>query len=124
MWLKTVHVTCAVASFSGFFLRGLWMMQDSSWLKQRWMKIAPHIVDTTLLGSAILLAIRIRQYPFVDGWLTAKLIGLLAYIGLGLVALRLGRTRGMRIGAWVAALTVFLYIVSVALTRSPTLGLA
>ncbi|HEX7249101.1 MAG TPA: SirB2 family protein, partial [Burkholderiales bacterium] len=62
-------------------------------------------------------------YPFVQPWLTAKVLALVAYIVLGSFALRRGRTRGARTGAFVAALCVALYIVSVAITRSPTLGL-
>ena len=49
--------------------------------------------------------------------LTAKLLGLLAYIGLGLVALRLGRTKSIRIGAWLLAQLVLVYVVAVAITR-------
>jgi uncharacterized membrane protein SirB2 len=60
-----------------------------------------------------------RQYPFVAGWLTAKVVALVVYIGLGMVALRRGRSRRARITAWIAAQAVFLYIVAVALARSP-----
>jgi len=55
----------------------------------------------------------------VNGWLTAKVMGLLAYIGLGMVALKPGRPRGVRLLAFVAALAAFAYIVSVALTKNP-----
>ena len=55
----------------------------------------------------------------VHGWLTAKVVGLLFYIGLGTVALKRGRTRRARIAAWLAAQAVFFYIVAVALTRNP-----
>ena len=115
--LKYTHVTCVIISGCGFFLRGIWMLNDSPWLSRRSVKIAPHIVDTMLLASAIGLALILEQYPFVDGWLTAKVLGLLAYIGFGMVALRRGRTRGLRTAAWLAALASFLFIVSVALTR-------
>ena len=63
------------------------------------------------------LAIVLRQYPFVDGWLTAKVVALVVYIVLGTIALKRGRSRGTRIVAWIAAQAVFLYIVGVALTR-------
>jgi uncharacterized membrane protein SirB2 len=49
----------------------------------------------------------------------AKIIGLLVYIGLGLVALRPGRPTAVRAVAWVAALATFGYIVSVAITKNP-----
>ena len=79
----------------------------------------PHVIDTVLLASAIALVVMSRQYPLVNGWLTAKIVGLIFYIGLGMVALRHRKTRHTRIAAWVAAQAVFVYIVAVALTRNP-----
>ncbi len=117
--LKAIHMGAAALSFTGFFVRGLWMRQRSPRLSARWVKTVPHVVDTVLLASAAALALRLHQYPLVNGWLTAKLLGLLAYIGLGMVALRFGRTRGTRTLAWLAAMVVFVYIVAVAVTRNP-----
>ena len=120
--LKMVHVGSVILSFSLFFLRGIWLIQDSENLRQRWVKILPHINDTVLLASAILLAIAIQQNPLEHAWLTAKISGLLVYIGLGMVAMRFGKTRKTRIAAWAAALFVFAYIVLVALIKSQVLG--
>lgn len=117
--LKHIHVTCVVLSVAGFFLRGVWMLTDSPLLNRRWMKVIPHVNDTLLLSAAIGLAIVLRQYPFVHGWVTAKVLGLLAYIGFGMFALRRGRSKAVRTGFWLAALASFGYIVSVALTRDP-----
>ena len=115
--LKHVHVICAVLSISGYLLRGVWMMRESPWLRKKWVKVAPHVIDTVLLGSAVLLTVRIQQYPFVHSWLTAKVLALIAYIALGTVGLKYGRTRKIRIAAWLGAVAIFLYIVLVALTR-------
>ncbi len=117
--LKAVHVSCVEATFVLFFGRGVLMLKDSPLLQSRLLRIAPHVIDTLLLTSAIWMAAASRQYPFVEGWLTAKLIGLVVYVGLGTIALTRGRTRRGRAIAWVLALLVFGYIVSVALTRSP-----
>ncbi len=119
MWLKYLHIACAVLSVSGYFLRGLWMMQDSPRLQARWVRVVPHIIDTLLLVSAIALTVRLQQYPFVHGWLTAKVLALLAYIVLGAIGLKYGRTRKIRVSAWAAALLTFAYLVAVALTRQP-----
>ena len=116
--LKPIHVIAAAVSFTLFFVRGVWMIMDSPRLKQRWVRIVPHVNDTLLLTAAIWMAIVTHQYPGTHAWLTAKVAGLLVYIGLGMVALRHGPTRGIRIAAWIAAQTVFLYIVAVAFTRS------
>ena len=115
--LKHLHVTCVVLSISGFLVRGVWMMRESPWLQKKWVRVAPHVIDTILLVSAILLTLQIRQYPFVQGWLTAKVLALLAYIVIGAIGLRYGRTKKIRVAAWLAAIAIFLYIVLVALTR-------
>ncbi|MGV8893236.1 MAG: SirB2 family protein [Burkholderiaceae bacterium] len=115
--IKHFHVTCAVLSGSLFLLRGFWMLQDSPALQRRWVRIAPHVIDTLLLASALIMVFWSGQYPFVQNWLTAKVIALVVYIGLGTVALKRGRTRTVRIGAFIGALLVFAYIVGVALTR-------
>ncbi len=115
--LKYVHVTCVVLSISGYLVRGVWMMRESPWLGKRWARIVPHVIDTTLLVSAILFAMQIQQYPLVHGWLTAKVLALLAYIVIGAIGLKYGRTKRIRVTAWLVAIATFLYIVLVALTR-------
>ncbi len=117
--IKHLHIACVVLSGLGFLVRGIWMLRASPMLTRRWVRVAPHGVDTLLLASAIALAVQQRQYPWVDAWLTAKVVGLTVYIGLGLVALRFGRGRLLQAAAWIAALMVFAWIVSVAITRSP-----
>ncbi|RPJ45033.1 MAG: regulator SirB [Betaproteobacteria bacterium] len=117
--LKLIHVSCVVTSYALFVVRGVWMMRQSPLLGQRWIRVIPHLVDTMLLASAVAMAVMTRQYPFGVGWLTAKLLALVCYIGLGMIALKRGSTRGARIAAWVSAQAVFFYIVAVAITRNP-----
>lgn len=116
--LKSTHVACVALSYAGFVVRGVWMMQGSPLLARRWVRIAPHVVDTLLLVSAIGLAVLLRLNPMAQPWLAAKIVALVLYIVLGTIALKRGPTRAIRIGAWIAAQLVFLYIVAVALTRS------
>ncbi len=113
-WL---HVVSVYLSLAGFVLRGMWMLIDSPLRLTRPARILPHAIDTLLLVGAIGLAVTLSQYPFVQGWLTAKLFALLAYIGLGVVAFRAGRTRGVRATAFVAALVAFGYLLAVSYTR-------
>ena len=117
--IKFVHIGCVAVSYALFVLHGVWMLRESGLLQRRWMKIVPHAVDTLLLASAVALAVMSHQYPLANGWLTAKVIGLLIYIGLGTIALKRGRTRRTRLAAWLAAQAVFFYIVAVAITREP-----
>jgi len=117
--LKALHVGCVAASYFLFVMRGCWMLRKSPRLQQRWVRTLPHAIDTLLLASAIAMAAMSRQYPFVAGWLTAKVLALLVYIGLGMIALRFGRSPRVRAAAWLAAQCVFFYIVAVAVTRNP-----
>jgi len=117
--IKMVHVASAVLSISGFALRGGLMLARSPLLNVRVSRIAPHIVDTVLLASAIALAWQSGQYPFAQGWLTAKLLALLAYVVLGSYALKRASSLRARAVFFVLALATVLYIVSVAIARSP-----
>lgn len=121
--LKLIHVSSVILSYLLFLTRGVWMIRASAQLRQRWVKIMPHVIDTVLLVSAIMLAILIQQNPLVNSWLTAKIVGLLVYIGLGMVALRFGKTRAVKISAWIMAQITFIYIVLVALTKNPAIFL-
>jgi uncharacterized membrane protein SirB2 len=115
--IKYLHVTSVVLSGSFFLMRGVWMLRESDLLQRRWVRVLPHIIDTLLLGSALVMVFWSRQYPFVQPWLTAKVLALMGYIVIGSVALKRGKTRVVRIWAFVAALATFAYIVAVALTR-------
>jgi uncharacterized membrane protein SirB2 len=106
-------------SFGLFCLRGIWMIAAPQRLDRWWVKVVPHVIDTVLLASAIAMAVMSKQYPLEQSWLTAKVLALLAYIVLGMVALRRGRTRRQRVVAWLLAVVVFGYIVAVAHTRTP-----
>jgi len=117
--VKQVHVASALLSGCGFFIRGIWMMWDSPLLQARLTKIAPHVLDTVLLVSAIVLASQWGWAALEMPWLLAKIVALLLYIVLGTLALKRGRTKTVRMVAWLAALGVFAYIVAVALTKTP-----
>ncbi|MDP1928656.1 MAG: SirB2 family protein [Thiobacillus sp.] len=117
--LRQLHLSTIALTLALFILRGVWMMRESPQLQARWVRIVPHLNDSLLLASGISLAVLTRQYPLVNGWLSAKLFALILYIVLGTIALKRGRTRGQRIAAWFAALLVFGYMVAVAITRDP-----
>ena len=117
--LKGLHVTCAFTSYTLFLLRGIWSLRGSPIMQQRWIKIVPHIVDTLFLASAISLTFTIQSFPFEDDWLTAKLAGVLFYIGLGFISFRCRRNNGIYLPAWLMAQVVFTYIVLVAIQHNP-----
>ena len=119
MIAKDIHVSCVILTFVLFFIRGVWMIVDSDLLQRKWTKRVPPVIDTILLASAIVLSVNIYQYPFVHAWLTAKVVALFLYIGLGMLALTYGKTKKIRILNWVAAQLCFIYIVAVAITKNP-----
>jgi uncharacterized membrane protein SirB2 len=120
--LRNVHIGCAVLTIALFVLRGALMLADSARLNGPLLRYLPHVVDTVLLTSALMLTTVIRQYPFSTGWLTAKVLLLVAYVVLGSIALKRGRTRAVRVAAYVAALATIGFLVTVARAHHP-LGL-
>jgi uncharacterized membrane protein SirB2 len=120
--LRNLHIACAILSISLFALRGVLMLAESPWQRNAVLRYLPHAVDTVLLTSALMLTTIIRQYPFANGWLTAKVVLLTVYIVLGSIALKRGRTKGVRIAALAGALLAVGFLVSVARKHHP-LGL-
>jgi uncharacterized membrane protein SirB2 len=115
--IKLAHVTCVVLSGSLFTLRGVMMLAGSRHVYHPLLKYLSYLIDTTLLTAAVLLTLILHQYPFVQGWLTAKVLLLAVYIVLGVFALRRGTSRAHRAGFFVAALAVFAFIVSIAIAH-------
>jgi uncharacterized membrane protein SirB2 len=122
--LKWVHVGCVIASGAGFVARGALMLAGSPLLEARIVRVAPHVIDTVLLASAVTMAVLAQLSLLAHPWLAAKIVALLVYIVLGSLALRRARTRALRIGALAGAVLAFGYIVGVALTRDPLSWLA
>ena len=120
--VKTVHMFTAVVTICGFIYRGSMKLYDGEYSPPRWLKVFPHINDTVLLSCAAYLAIQSQQLPITTTWLSAKVVALLVYIGMGLIVLRYAKTRTQRATAFGLAILSFGYIVLVALNRSATLG--
>lgn len=95
------------------------MISESAMLQRPWVRIAPHFIDTLLLISAVSLTLILEQYPLVNSWLTAKFLALIVYILLGTIALKRGRTKAIRIAAFITSIGIFIYIVMVALSHDP-----
>ena len=116
---KVAHITCALLSIAGFSIRGYWIATDNTLQRHPVSKTLPHIIDTGLLGSAIAMLAMWQVSPFATSWLTAKIVALLVYIALGMVAMRFGKTKTIRMAAWSAAMLTVLFIVSVAFSKNP-----
>ncbi|MGH1390574.1 MAG: SirB2 family protein [Aeromonas jandaei] len=116
--LKHLHMTLALVSLLLFAYRWSLALSGSARLQQKWLKILPHINDTFLLLLGVLLAVALQLSPGQQPWLLAKLIALVLYIGLGVMALKRS-ARGQKLVAGLAALAVFGYMVGAAVTKSP-----
>ncbi len=119
MMAKHLHLTAVGLSILFFVFRFIWSQFDASSLSKKWVKILPHVIDTVLLASAIWLCILLSQYPFVNAWLTFKVIGVVLYIVFGLFALKKAKTTLGKWGFFVAALGVLMATAMVAVTKQP-----
>jgi len=114
--IKHVHMTAALASGAFFLLRGLWMMQESSLFNARLVRILPHVIDTVLLVSALVLVGMMGTLPT---FVLVKVAALFVYIALGMMAFRFMKGWGSRVFMFFLAFAVYVFILSVAITKHP-----
>lgn len=115
----TIHIVTALLSISGFIFRGILHLRGSDLLSRKWLKISPHVNDTLLIISAIILVRQSDLIFLTTPWLQAKIVALILYITLGLIAFRFAKTKTVSLLAWIGAILVFSYIVAVAITKNP-----
>ncbi|MDP2715190.1 SirB2 family protein [Rheinheimera sp.] len=118
MAYKHFHLLMVVLSVSFLLVRYAMSLKPAAILQRKFFKIAPHVIDTLLLVSAVLLMITLQQYPFVHAWLTEKLLAVLAYIALGVMAFK-GRTAAIRWICFLGALGWLGLVLRVAITKQP-----
>jgi uncharacterized membrane protein SirB2 len=115
--IKHIHLTAVAVSFLFFTFRYLLRLTNSHLLQKKWMKITPHIVDTLLLASAIVLMFVIGQYPLVNAWLTAKLVCVVGYILMGVACLKISNRKSVITGAYLIALAFIACAGKIAVTK-------
>lgn len=121
--LKFIHVTAVTLSIAGFGARGLGLWRGASWVRHPLTRRLPHVVDTVLLLSALGMLWIAHLSPWAVPWLRAKLLGLVVYIALGMIALSPARAQSRKpdvihVLSWSGAIAVYAYVVSVAVTKS------
>lgn len=119
--VKYIHLTTIILSVVLFLLRFALNTMQSPLLQKKWLKIFPHVVDTFLILSAATLCVIIKQYPFIDAWVTEKLLALVMYIFMVTLALKLGHTSFMRSIGLIGALSWLVYAGMVAVSKQPIL---
>jgi len=117
--LKQIHMSLALVSISGFILRWCWRMMRSRLVESRAVRVAPHVVDTLFLATAIWLSMLSEEGTLSPAWFGAKIAGLVLYILLGMAAMRSAPSPVRSLPAFFAAVLVFGWIASVAKTKSP-----
>ncbi len=117
--LKIIHASCAILSILGFAGRGFLKVTRNQVPGNFVYRVLPHIIDTILLLSALILVVISGQYPFVVPWVTAKVFALLAYIGLGISLMRADTDKRGRVVLYTLSLISGVYILLVAMTKNP-----
>lgn len=118
MILKDIHIFFVSASGVFFASRGLHRVLTGARPRSRIWRVAPHVIDTLLLASGIALMLYVHIYPARTPWLALKFVLVVFYILLGALAFR-SRSVWSSSGAYLAALAVYAFIVSIALTHNP-----
>jgi uncharacterized membrane protein SirB2 len=116
--LKIVHVLCAIISIVGFLYRGSLKLTRPAALSKKWLKISPHIVDTLLLATGLVMLFQLHYYPTQHNWMATKLVMVIIYIMLGMFTLRFTHNRMHTIVAFIAALLCYTYIIMIAINKS------
>jgi uncharacterized membrane protein SirB2 len=117
--IKWVHVAAVLASGTIFLLRGLAVQGNARWPMAAPVRYLSYSIDTVLLTAALMLLTILPGALYANGWLTVKLTLLVAYIVLGTIALKRGRTRKVRLVSFVAALAVYGSIIAIARLHHP-----
>jgi len=120
--IKHAHIGLALLSGALFALRGALLLGGLRWPNAAPVRYASYAIDTALLTAALMLLTILPGALYANGWLAVKLVLVVAYVVLGVFALRRGRTRGMRAACYVLALLVFAQVYGIARAHHP-LGL-
>jgi uncharacterized membrane protein SirB2 len=115
--LKHTHLSMIVLSIILFQWRFL-MHKMRHRRPGKFLRVAPHVIDTVLLATGVVMIVISGAVPWKVSWTLAKLVALLVYILLGMIAMK---SRGpIAVLAFVLATLVFAYMVLVAISKSPT----
>lgn len=111
---KGLHMITLTASIMMFVVRGIMLVQHSPLLRHRFIRSAPNYIDGLLVICALGVAISIGWYPFVNSWVTAKLIATIAYLGFAHAGYH-----GRKTGLYWAGLLPLAYIAATVACRDP-----
>jgi len=116
--LKTIHMCCALISFTGFLFRAYLMVIDSKLLNHKFILVTPHLIDTLFLLSGFSMAFVLNMGLFAQGWLSMKIVMLMFYLLFVGIALNRGKTKSVRVASFFLAILTFLFIVGIAVNKT------
>ena len=117
--VKHAHVGLALASGALFALRGAGVLAGMRWPRRVAVRYASYAIDTALLAAALVLLAILPGGMYANGWLAVKLVLIVAYVALGVFALRRARSRGGRVACYLAALATFAMVYGIARAHHP-----
>jgi len=115
--MKHLHMSLALLSVGLLTLRFIWLLKGSAKLEQKWVKIAPHIIDTLLLLLGVGLAVKLSINPMEQLWLAEKLLAIVAYIFTGYYTLKIAKNNMMRVVGYLGALGWIILAVKLVMTK-------
>jgi len=116
--LKTLHMTFALLSFTGFLFRSYLMFIDSKWLNHKLVLLIPHLIDGLFLSCGFWMAFMVNFGLFNQPWLSMKVLLLMFYLFFVGVTLSRGRTKQIRVAGFFCGVLTFIYIVGIAINKS------
>ena len=122
--IKYVHILLAMLSGTLFAVRGGFALAGMRWPQALPVKWLSYTIDTCLLTAALMLLTILPWAMFANGWLLAKILLIVAYVVLGVLAMRPHRTRRARALYYAAALLAFAAIYGIARAHHPLAWLA
>ncbi|MGY0505871.1 SirB2 family protein [Luteimonas sp. e5] len=117
--IKAAHIHLVLLSVGLFALRGGFSLIGAKWPRHAVARYASYTIDTCLLTSAAMLLTILPGAMFANGWLTAKMLLLVAYIVLGVLAMRVRFPRSRRAVFFALALLAFFAMFGIARMHHP-----
>ncbi|MAM71806.1 MAG: hypothetical protein CMP91_11765 [Gammaproteobacteria bacterium] len=117
--LKTLHMTFALLSFTAFLWRSYLMYIDSRLLNNNSLTLCCHGIDGMFLTFGLWMAFMVNFGLFNQPWLSMKVLLLMFYLFFVGQTLSRAKTKKFRIFAFFCGVFTFLYIVGIAINKTP-----
>lgn len=103
--IKHLHLTIIVLTFVFFLISFILTMMNSEHVKNKVLKIGPHILYTLFVLTFIYLSYSnpLELYPFVNGWASSKLAGFVIYVLSITLALKWAKNNIWRVVGFISA---------------------